>query len=188
MKRFLSLCLFAAIGLLTLPAAADSLQDKCLCTPAGFERRWQDAAQVFSGQVTAIEVQDKYILRGVKDQPVKVTFTVEDGYKKAKSGDTVEVYDSLTHDTCTGYPFELHKKYLVYTYKRLPEVREYWSLYDFPSGTVGIGGLCGGTKPANDPDTLADTVFIQEALSAKDKTSAPETPEDGTGEMPSTEQ
>ena len=34
----------------------------------------------------------------------------------------------------------------MYAYQRVLEAPEPWSLYNYPSDTYGVGGLCGGTQ------------------------------------------
>lgn len=163
--RFLKKIIFLlCLGTLLLFAEGACAQDgtqKCNCTPKTLEARRNDADAVFLGTVKNIEVVEKFVQYGTDDLPVTVTFLVDDGYKGAETGKTFTLHTSLTRETCTGHPFVKWKKYLVFAYARKEETYETWSLYNFPSGTFDVGGLCGGTKLITDPRAAQDVKILQ---------------------------
>jgi len=78
---------------------------------------------------------------------------------------TFTLHTSLQHVTCMGYPFEEGGDYLVFGYLREEGSGNRWSLYHYPSGTYGAGGLCGGTIPYNTPEAQHDLDDIYVILS-----------------------
>lgn len=157
--------LFAAIlvllTLLPAPAVAEILP--CTCMPDTFDNRWRDAQIVFAGTLRKMEQSKDYPPLD-EDIPLEATFFVDDGYKGIKTGETFTLHTSLTRRTCTGHPFEPWGKYVVFAYRRKTETFEYWSLYNFPSDTFDVGGLCGGTKKLTDPAAAEDLARILDIL------------------------
>jgi len=151
---------------LASPAMESQISTKCQCMPQPLEKRWLDAEAVFTGTVTGIDTVEEQMQRGNADLPVKVTIHVDEGFKGLEKDSTFLIYSNLRHDTCMGGDFVKGKSYLFYAYMRKPEVYELWSMYDFPSGTYDVGGLCGGMRQMDDPDTAAEL----EILRAKPKT------------------
>ncbi len=167
---FVTLCLSL---LFTLPIAAVAEakgKDKCICSPNSFSSRWNEANAVFVGTVDTITVAEKYVQYGNTETPVEVSLSVNDAYKGTKIGDTFLLHTNLAIETCTGHPFEEKQKYLVFAYKRSEDKYEVWSMYNFPSDTWDVGGLCGGTKLFTDAATSEDLNEIA-------KMSAPPAPE-----------
>lgn len=165
----LGLLLFILLhGFYPTSAGADGT-DKCTCTPNTPEKRWQEADAVFIGTVESITVSKEFRSVAFVDPPVEVTLLVDEGFKGATSGGKFVLKTSLTRETCTGHPFEPWKKYIVFAYRRTAEELEPWSLYNYPSGTYDVGGLCGGTKPITDKRTAWDTDLIHRELEAAKK-------------------
>lgn len=138
--------------LLAVPSAeAAQLRTKCTCMPDTLEKRWEASGAVFTGTVSeAVEVKE-WSQRGNADLPLIVTVKVEQGYKGVEKGNTFKFYTNKHVNTCMGADFEAGKSYLFFAYQRVPDIYERWSLYDFPSGTYDVGGLCGGTRASDDP-------------------------------------
>lgn len=149
---------------LLLSSTVQAEPDKCTCTAKSFDTRWNDSAAVFLGTVKSIKTVEKYVEYGNDDLPVEVTLSVDDAYKGTETGEDFVLHTSLTRGTCTGHPFEEGKKYLLFVYRREAETFEYWSLYDFPSGTYDVGGLCGGTKGIKDAETAVDMREIMKRI------------------------
>lgn len=149
----LIICLLAAVCMLTLLAQSADAQKRgpiaCTCLPPDMDTRIVQADRIFTGTLRSIETVDSMVQPGRKDPPVMVTFDVQESFKDADAKKQV-LHTSLTRVTCAGYPFEEGKTYLIYAYKRLASTYEKWSLYDFKTGTLDTGGLCGGTIEATD--------------------------------------
>lgn len=155
--NFIMLLLISA----AIPAHAARPLSTCTCAADKLERRWDASVAVIAGTVTDIKVVDEYVNYGSKDLPVEVTLQVDDVYKGKKIGKTFTLFTSITKVTCTGHPFELGKKYLIFAYERQDAKFERWSLYEFPTGTYDVGGLCGGTQ------LFDETVLAQELADIK---------------------
>ena len=162
-------CLFLGlIFLISKPLKAS----ECTCAMAHFDTRWRLAEGVFSGIVTEIATVDSYMDAAKDDLPIKVTFKVlnifkgsENFMKEVGESKQLVMYTALAEKTCAGYPYEKGKKYLVYAHQRT-EGHEHWSLYNFPTGTFGEGGLCGGTQKFSEART--DLEIIRRMLKMKD--------------------
>ncbi len=153
---FVILCLSFFFAL-PLSSTADAKgRDKCICSPNSFSSRWQEANAVFVGTVETITVAEKYVQYGNTETPVEVTLHVNDAYKGTKIDEKFILHTNLAIETCTGHPFEEKQKYLVFAYKRSEDKYEVWSMYNFPSDTWDVGGLCGGTKLFSDAATSED--------------------------------
>ncbi|MEZ0224419.1 MAG: hypothetical protein ACAH83_07700 [Alphaproteobacteria bacterium] len=148
MRAFIAVSILAALVFVATSARAAG----CICSPDPFESRWSKVTTVFTGTVTGIEELHEYLRKGnANDIPVKVTLKVTERFKGgAKKDETFVLHTSLTRDTCTGHPFEKDGEYLVWAYKRAESTYESWSLYNMPSGSFDVGGLCGGTKKLSD--------------------------------------
>lgn len=160
----------AALALAWMVIASPAAAQTCLCTEKAFDTRYKEAPVIFIGTVRSIEVVEAMRQPGWRDQPAIVQFAVDDGIKGVATGGTFTLHDSLTVNTCTGHPFEPSERYMVYAYARVAEKVEDWSIYDFPTGTYGTGGLCGGTKKAGDPRVPGDMeriVALQAAEAAE---------------------
>lgn len=120
----------------------------CGCAEESFDRRWEKADAVFIGTVKEVKVAESFTRYKEADLPVEVTLSIDTPYKKGEEGDekTFVIHTSLTHYTCTGFPFEKDQKYLVFAYQRRAYDYIPQSLYKFPSGSYDVGGFCGGTK------------------------------------------
>jgi hypothetical protein len=159
---------------LVLVIAKPSFGSECTCAMAHFDTRWRLADGVFSGVVTEVTPVEAYMDAAKDDIPIKVTFDIAsvfkttDGFKNAITANQQFVmYTALAYKTCAGYPFQKGEKYLVYAQQRR-EGHEYWSLYNFPTGTFGEGGLCGGTQKFSNAKTDLD--IIRRMLKMKDDT------------------
>lgn len=137
----------------------------CGCVPASLETRWKKADIIFTGTVHKIEVVNKYYKSTIPELPVKVTISILERFKGVKKEKEIDIHTSLSKFSCTGYPLEENKDYLFYGYKREPGSHEEWSFYNFPSGTYGIGGLCGGTAPIEDEDTKEELKALRKETS-----------------------
>lgn len=168
MYRFL----FSALVLLVFaaqPAGAARHRDNvtCTCTPAELKIRAMDTHQIYVGRVTRIDEVPEMRQAGKNDPPVKVELEVSEIIKGLPAGTKKDtLYSSLTRTTCTGHPFVAGKEYLVYAYRRLASTYEDWSLYDFPTGTHDVGGLCGGTVLTGTPEVAAEIVRLREMRAA----------------------
>lgn len=80
------------------------------------------------------------------------------------------MHTSLQNRTCMGYPFKEGEEYLVFAHMREEGSGNRWSLYHYPSGTYGAGGLCGGTAAFNTPEAQRDLENIHRVLSLAGKT------------------
>lgn len=168
------LACLALLLMISMPAAAAQKQTRCSCMPDPLEKRWEKAGAVFTGTVTeAVEVKE-WSQRGNADLPLVVTVTVTEGFKGVEKGNIFKFYSNKHVNTCMGADYEPGKSYLFYAYQRVPDIYERWSLYDFPSGTYDVGGLCGGTRASDDPATAEEIAEIAQLpkdgrlLSAKD--------------------
>ena len=144
--------------------AAQQAFAACTCDPAPLETRWRNADAIFTGTVEKISTIEKYVQHANRDLPVKIVIRPDVFYKGDSTGETFTLHDSLTFDTCTGHPFEAQGEYLIFAYLRRAETYEHWSLYNFPSGTYGVGGLCGGTQSMKNPDAKKDIEGIKNIL------------------------
>lgn len=118
----------------------------CLCETADIDARWRAAGAVFDGTVEEIRPVARYAPKPGMDPAVEVVLRVGEAFKGAATGEAFTLHTNLTKSTCMGHPFEQGESYLVFAYKRPAETRETRSLYNFPSGTWDVGGLCGGTQ------------------------------------------
>lgn len=158
LRLLLALSPVMLLLLATAPALAKSTRIiACSCLPASFEKRIIDAERIYVATVRSIETVDKLRLPGNEDPPVIVTFDVQEGFKNTP-GREEQLHTNLTRATCMGHPFEQGRTYLVYAYLRLPSSYETWSLYNFKTGTLDTGGLCGGTRDiaGNDATTAEE--------------------------------
>lgn len=154
------LTLLALLLVFASPAAAARPQTKCTCMPDTLEKRWEASGAVFTGTVSeAVEVKE-WSQRGNADLPLIVTVKVDQGYKGVEKGNTFKFYTNKHVNTCMGADFETGQSYLFFAYQREPGTYERWSLYDFPSGTFDVGGLCGGTRASGDAATAAEIAEI----------------------------
>ena len=87
------------------------------------------------------------------------------------------LHTSLKRVTCAGYPFEEGKTYLIYAYKRLASTYERWSLYDFKTGTLDTGGLCGGTIEVTDDRAVSEIEKLHALKASNDSRLLPRKPE-----------
>lgn len=178
MRSMLCLALAFAV-LVALPVATHA--DKpprvaCTCLPADIHTRTQQAERIYIGTVRSIETVESMIQPGRKDPPVIVTFDVEENFKDAGAKKQT-LHTSLTRITCAGYPFEEDKTYLIYAYKRLASTYEKWSLYDFKTGTLDTGGLCGGTVEASDDRAVSEIEQLRQMKKSGDSRLLPNKPE-----------
>ncbi|TNE32819.1 MAG: hypothetical protein EP349_00765 [Alphaproteobacteria bacterium] len=74
------------------------------------------------------------------------------------------MHTSLQNLTCMGYPFQEGQEYLVFAYLRKEGSGNRWSLYHYPAGTYGAGGLCGGTSLYVAPEARKDLQEIYKVL------------------------
>ncbi|TAL37173.1 MAG: hypothetical protein EPN97_05775 [Alphaproteobacteria bacterium] len=155
---------FILVALMALATAARAAG--CICSPDPFENRWRAVSTIFTGTVQSIDEMHEYLRKvNSNDIPVKVVLKVKERFKgAAKKDGTFTLQTSLTVDTCTGHPFEVGGEYLVWGYRRDEGVYETWSLYNMPSGTYDVGGLCGGTKKMSDAASAADIALIRKKL------------------------
>lgn len=141
----------------------------CSCAMADFSYRWRTAAAVFTGVIQKVEIVEAMKLSELDDPPVLVTIAVRHGFKSVKDDTSFEMHTSLNNATCSGYPFKEGEAYLFFAYQR-DEGYEHWSLYNFPTGTYGEGGLCCGTQKLE--DAQADMVEIRTLLKISDDQAA----------------
>ncbi len=176
----LLICLALGLFLLTLlPLGAHAQKPEriaCTCLPADIDMRIAQADRIYTGTVRSIEIAENMVQPGRKDPPVIVTFDVQDSFKDADSAQQV-LHTSLTRVTCAGYPFEEGKTYLIYAYKRLASTYERWSLYDFKTGTLDTGGLCGGTIEATDDRAVSEIEKLRALKASNDSRLLPRKPE-----------
>ncbi|MDF3023551.1 MAG: hypothetical protein K0R10_912 [Alphaproteobacteria bacterium] len=155
------LAAFALLLIFCVPASAAQKRTQCNCMAEPLEKRWEKSGAVFTGTVAeAVEVKE-WSQRGNADMPLIVTVKVDQGYKGVEKGNTFKFYSNKQVNTCMGADFEAGKSYLFFAYQRAPDVYERWSLYDFPSGTYDVGGLCGGTRASHDAATAAEIAEIE---------------------------
>ncbi len=150
------LLVLAFLLLSALPAQGAQKQTRCSCMADTLEKRWQKSGAVFTGTVMEAAEVMEWTQRGNADIPVEVTVNVTEGYKGVEKGNTFKFYSNRHVNTCMGADFMVGKSYLFFAYQRVPDVYERWSLYDFPSGTYDVGGLCGGTRASEDPLTAPE--------------------------------
>lgn len=176
----LFICLVLGLCLLALPVEKVQAQKRervaCTCLPADMDTRITQADRIYTGTVRSIETADSMVQPGRKDPPVIVTFDVQDSFKDADSRPQV-LHTSLTRVTCAGYPFEEGKTYLIYAYKRLASTYERWSLYDYKTGTLDTGGLCGGTIEASDDRAVSEIAKLRVLKASNDSRLLPRKPE-----------
>jgi len=166
------LLLLAALLLTTNAARAETFTSRCACAPAPFDSRWRSADAIFSGTILNIEVQQDRVEHANAELPVKVTVSVDEGFKGPKKGMTFYFFSNMNVATCMGMKFEKGVSYLFYAYMRRPETKEAWSFYDFPSDTYDVGGTCGGTLPLTDK-TAADELAQLREKDPVTKTTSP---------------
>ncbi len=77
---------------------------------------------------------------------------------------TFTMHTSLQNVTCMGYPFKEGEDYLVFAYLRKEGSGNRWSLYHYPAGSYGAGGLCGGTVPYDTAEARRDLKDIYKVL------------------------
>lgn len=177
-----------------------SAAEACHCARGSFNARWQEADVIFRGTVKEINVDHRRHLNAYDDKPVEVTFDVSGYFKGgigkmteflldrpiANGKEILEVgryavperdedknfilQTSLQNLTCMGYPFKEGEDYLVFAYLRKEGAGNRWSLYHYPSGSYGVGGLCGGTIPFNTPEAQRDLGDIYRNLNLAGKT------------------
>lgn len=164
------IAMFSILAVLVLAAPA-ARSEGCVCSPDPFENRWNKADAVFVGTVVKIEEKREYLRKdNANDMPVSVILRVDERFK---GPDTVakdrgfQLQTSLTRDTCTGHPFEQDKQYLVFAYQRSPDKFDPTSLYNMPSGSYDVGGLCGGTKNMKNDQAIAEVAKIRKKLAAE---------------------
>jgi hypothetical protein len=163
MRRFLFLVL-----LLAITPASTAFAQSCSCTQDSFDNRWERASAVFIGTVRSIRTIEERVTPGVDDLPVEVMLAVAEPFKSAAEQKYFTLHTSLTRNTCTGHPFAVGSTYLVYAYVRRADSAEHWSLYNFPSGTYDVGGLCGGTKSGS--EAVADLKLIDNKIRNEQET------------------
>lgn len=164
----------AALSAAAAPAFARFGPAICNCTPAEPRQRIEMAHKIYIATVRDIVEQTAMLEPGRDDPPVVVTLDVSEAFKDAAPRTTEYVHDSLTRVTCTGHAFEKDQEYLVFAYKRLAAKYEHWSLYDFKTGTYGVGSLCGGTKRLNDPAAKADIALLRQLKQSGDPALVPQ--------------
>lgn len=161
MRLLLIPLLALALVLAACPAFAGQKFTRCSCMPETLAKRWEKSGAVFTGTVTEAAEVTQLTQRGNADLPLAVTVTVETGYKGVEKGNVFKFHTNKNVDTCMGAHFDVGKSYLFFAYQRVPDVYERWSLYDFPSGTYDVGGLCGGTRAMDDAATAAEIAEIE---------------------------
>ena len=190
--RFLMACLVA--GILFFSSISDAYA--CRCVPASFKYRWSKSNAVLVGTVSEIKPLYKYAWSQYDDKPVQVTLKVKEYWKggdgdsvdvesladredgeepkmisKTVPGEDGEgeeflLHTSLQNLTCMGYPFKEGSEYLIFAYERKLDEAEPWSLYNYPSETFGVGGLCGGTKAITDRSVKSEMKRIHTQVEA----------------------
>jgi hypothetical protein len=147
--------------LISLPAFAAQKRTQCSCMADTLEKRWEKSGAVFTGTVSEAAEVKEWSQRGNADLPLIVRVTVDQGYKGVEKGNTFVFHTNKSVNTCMGAEYTVGKSYLFFAYQRVPDIYERWSLYDFPSGTYDVGGLCGGTRASDDPATAAEIAEIE---------------------------
>ena len=158
MKHFLAF-LFGVVL-----CVASSTAQACTCLEATLSDRWRNADIIFSGTVESISTIRKYMKDNITDTPIEVFLNVSEVFKgkiKSKNKGFV-LHTSQQKYNCAGHPFEVGQSYLVFAYLRRAETFEHWSLYNYPSGTYGIGGGCGGTKPLESKKAQEEILTLRE--------------------------
>lgn len=161
-----ALCLGLALlaGVNSPAQARKKLLSRCLCTPDSFMNRWHAADAVFTGTVTDVKPMKDYLNKGSTEPPVEVTVKVDEPFKNADKDEDFIIDSSTPTYTCMGFNYQKGKRYLVYAYLRRQQTFEYWSAYNYPSGTYGSGGVCGGTKFYDAPQTAGEIAQIRADL------------------------
>lgn len=116
-----------------------------------------------SGQRTAIPLE-KPLRIAEKENQEKVIETGWHFVPEHEDKKTFTMFTSLQNLTCMGYPFKEGEDYLVFAYLREEGSGNRWSLYHYPSGTYGVGGLCGGTALYHSPESRRDLDQIHTVL------------------------
>lgn len=160
-------------GMTAYAQAARFQPATCACTPADISQRAQLADKIFIGTVRSITEVEAMREPGREDPPVIVSIEVSEAFKNANSRSTELLHDSLTRVTCAGHDFKENTEYLIFAYERLAAKYEHWSLYDFKTGTFGVGGLCGGTKALSDEGAAADLAELRRLKASNDPVLAP---------------
>ena len=155
MKFFLSFAIAVTIGLSAQSAMA------CTCLEPTLSDRHQNADVIFSGTVDEVVRIPKYHKSNMADTPIEVTFTVQDVFK-GEDRKAITLHTSFKKYNCAGFAFEVGQPYLVFAYLRRQETFEHWSLYNYPSGTYGVGGGCGGTKPLNSAKAQGEISILKD--------------------------
>ena len=133
----------------------------CTCAPDPLNVRWSNADAIFTGKVMAIDPVPEFKTDNTHDPAVKVVFQVDEVFKGKDINGQIALYTSLAKLTCMGYPFKRNRDYLVFGYMRKAESYETWSLYNYASGTLGTGGLCGGTQPLSNTGAKAEVLDLR---------------------------
>ncbi|TVQ84234.1 MAG: hypothetical protein EA357_04015 [Micavibrio sp.] len=119
-----------------------------------------------SGEATEFRLDEPLIFSNAQGEQT----ILEYGYKRIPQEGHADaeffLHTSLQNMTCMGYPFREGETYLVFAYLRVRGEAARWSLYHYPSGTYGVGGLCGGTMPKSHPSFRHE---ISRILAASDK-------------------
>jgi hypothetical protein len=145
-KTCIAMMLSAAFFISGLQPVLAADPRACACLGKSLDVRWEDATAVFTGTVQEIASPKNFPKKERTDPPIIVTLSVDKAYKGTEGKETFTLYTSLTQYTCTGYPFEKGKQYLVFAYQRQKDHADPSSFYHFHTGTYDVGGLCGGTK------------------------------------------
>ncbi len=137
----------------------------CTCLEAPLDDRVSNADVIFSGTVEDVMTISRYMDRSMVDRPIEVRLSVDDTYKGTKKvrNNEFTLHTSQHQINCAGYTFVPGDRLLVYAYARRDSTREHWSLYNFPSGTYGVGGNCGGTKSLKSPEAVQEARELSKA-------------------------
>ena len=147
-----------ALALLAMPALTVHASS---CAPASLEQAFEDAALIFSGEVTAIdyhtprkpvfEENDRYNKCGSKT----VTFKVKANWKGAAEN----AYEIFAADGCMylgGY-FDKGESYLVYAYDSASSMKWKGRNKDVKYDT----SVCGRTKSLGNSGALEELIFLE---------------------------
>ncbi len=151
------------------------LQVECACLAFPLEQQWAQASAVFSGTIEEIKTVEKYYDINITDPAVEVILRVDKAFKgeDAKEGETFTLFTNIARKTCCGHPFVQDEKYLVFAYLRETYQYRPWSLYNFPSGTYDVGGLCGGTMLLKDAEDVLPKIKKLSAQYAAENKKSP---------------
>lgn len=159
------ICLLAFPFTAASQAAAKSAQARCICETPALDARWDQAQAIFIGTVEKIDPVKNFADKPGMDPAAIVSLQIQESFKGITSEKDFTLHTSLTRATCMGHPFESGATYLIFAYQKAPDRRETRSLYNFPSGTFDVGGLCGGTQKV-------DHVIASELLTLRLKRNA----------------